>query len=854
MDKRIAIPSGLAIMVALAVVGMLSFIGIMGSDPAEASITTISQNLQGNADLGKLAEPFASPLKATADVTGVTNNAFNTPTIQQTPEDPGSTARYTIKFRTPTALAAGVDDIVFTLDSEFGVPNPLDRLQVSISADSVTGGGAANESVAPLGVTVDFVGTEGDEPEITITVGDMDTSDNSGGNGIDALANVTVIIRQAAGVSNPTEQGFDSWEIHTTQDTTKVKTSDEDAIVANKSKGPFTPAIIDFSSVGEGRGGSTTAVAKGFEGGTDVTFWRDTDADGVRDTGEIDLCNVRATSGDIATCDLTINNPPFVPGFGTDCTGAFSSNALTAASISACNYINAVDGENRTSSRRNQTDIDRQKISLDGSVTVSPAEGNPGDTVTVQVKDYTAGALTSVQLGGTAITTNSSGAAITTETVPASGELNFTIKIPDGVPTGKQTLFVVNAGTDKDTDIIVGAAGLIPTPSTVVANQRVSIIGTGFSEGGTATINKASDGSSVTIGGETIHTSKINDGSSVTIDNGGGFSTSIDLPVTTATSSEGARELKIVDSNGREGKVDLIFPEPAISISPEEGRVSTNVTVSGTGFAAKNNDGNSISIEVSYESTSGGTNTATATPDSGGNWQVTLQVPSDAAIPSTNTVKAEYDLFTANTTSTKSGTKAITTVTHRVPRAVINVDTLSGPPGTEVSVDAVGFKRFTPVVTLEVGGIDVTPSPKPSTDANGSASFSFLIPGTDTGVQTIELDVGGTTASVGFTVTDSSGFGDGVVTPIEDALAPLFEDDSLDRAFFFNNVTKEWNFFINEDAFSSANDLDEIPSGQPVWIKVTQDKSVELNSKTFDLTCVNPGTPEEDCWNLIVFP
>jgi hypothetical protein len=309
----------------------------------------------------------------------------------------------------------------------------------------------------------------------------------------------------------------------------------------------------------------------------------------------------------------------------------------------------------------------------------------------------------------------------------------------------------------------------------------------------------------------------------------------------------------MTDSNGRVGKVDLVFPEPSITITPEEGLVSSNVTVRGKAFAAKNNDGNSVSITVEYDAGSGGSNSATATPNSNGDWEVTLQVPSDAPIPSTNTVKAEYDLFTANTASTKSGSSAITTVTHRVPRATIEVDRLSGPPGTEVSVTASGFKRFTPVTTLKVGTIEVTPSPKPSTGSNGQATFTFIIPGSDTGVQTIELNVGGTTASVGFTVTDASGV-TGVVTPISDALEPLFADDSLDRAFFFNNVTKEWDFHINDSAFSSANTLNEVASGQPLWIKVTGDKNAELNGSLFDLTCVNPGTPEEDCWNLIVFP
>jgi len=861
MDKRIAVPAGLAIMVALAVVGMMAIFGYTATSTAEASISEISQDLQGKVDLAKFEQPFSSPLvAATADVTGTAGNIWNGPSIQQTPEDPGSNARYTFKFRTDDTLANGVDDIIILWDSEFGIPTTIDRSHISISADTVTNGGSANESVAPINVTTELVGTEGDEPQITITVGDMDTSDGTGGNGILAGADVTLVIRQTAGITNPTEEGKDHVKLSTSQDSTVIKTTDEDLLVADAQGGMYTPAIIDFNSLGEGRGGEVTAVAKGFEGGTGITFWRDVNADGVRDPAEIDLCTVEVASSDVATCDFAINNPPFTAGTGTDCTGAFSSNALTAASVSACNFINAIDGDvtPRSSTIRNQADLDRQTMELKPSVSASPNEGNPGDTLTIQLKDYVAGALVAITIGGVNITTNADGDAITTETVPSSGELSFTIKIPDGIPTGTQKMEIEGASTE-DLKITVGSASLTPTPSTVVPNQRVSIIGSGFSDGGAATINypgtsTATDASVVTIGGETIHFSKINDGASISIDDGGGFSASIDLPVTSSTTDGGTRELKIKDSGGRIGKVNLVFSDPSITISPEEGQVSTNVTVSGKNFAAKNNDGNSISITVSYDAgTAGGTNTATATPNSNGDWAVTVQVPSDAPIPSTNTVKASYGLYTANTASTSSGSDSITTVTHKVPRAAISADMLSGGPGTEVTVTATGFKRFTPVTTLKVGTIEVTPSPKPSTGVDGGVSFSFIIPGSDTGVQTIELDVGGTTASVGFTVTDASGV-TGVVTAIETALAPLFDNGTLDRAFFFNNVTKDWNFYINDAAFSDANDLDEVSSDQPIWIKVTGDTNVELNGTSTDLTCVNPGTSEEDCWNLIVFP
>jgi hypothetical protein len=342
----------------------------------------------------------------------------------------------------------------------------------------------------------------------------------------------------------------------------------------------------------------------------------------------------------------------------------------------------------------------------------------------------------------------------------------------------------------------------------------------------------------MTIGGEQIHRTKINDGAKITIDNGGTWSASIDLPITSATTTEGPRELKVTDCRGREGKFELIFPDQVIILDPLEGRVSSDVKVKGTGFAAKNNDGNSTTIEVTYDAGAAGSNSSTVTPDSGGNWEVVVQVPSDAAIPSTNTVKAEFDLYTANTDSTKSGTKSITTVTHRVPQAKIELDKTSGPPGTTVSLKAIGFKRFTPVKTLEVGDIDVTPSPKPSTDALGSANIQFVIPGADTGIQTVELDIGGTTGSLGFTVTSLTAppTGPSPTTPIAigDALSTPLGADFV-RAFNFNNQTKVWTFNDPRPEFASINTLTAVNGGLVYWINVANDKTITFCGKSITL-------------------
>ena len=775
-------------------------------------------------------------------------SGLNVISVRRNPDDPGAAATFIVEFQTPNALLASRDFIIFTLDEEFYVPNDLEVNQVSISADAVVlgNGTVPSQSVAPQEVMVNFAGASSNKPEITLVVPDMDSSDGTGSNGIAAGANVTVIFHQAAGITNPTESGKDPFKIRVTND--GIDPGADNDVKVNI----VTPSIVELSSTSESRSNVITAVARGFDGGKTVTFWRDADGNGVRDAGETDLCSVRAASDNTASCDFIVQNLPFVAGTGNDCSGTFTDDTLDAGSISGCNYVNASDSDRRTASQRSQDDLNRQIFNLEGLVSVSPGEGNPGDTITVQLKDYPAGALVAVDLAGVSIPTNTDGAAITSEIVPASGEHNFTIKIPNGVASGTQILTVEGqGGAVEDNNIVVGGAMLFPYPATVVPNQRLSLSGAGFTKGGLATINETGDGSSITIGGEVIHPSRINGGAPIKVSNAGNWSAFIDLPVTPATTTGGARKLKVVDSGGRQGIIEISFPQRQITVVPAEGRVNANVLVKGTGFAAQNNHGNSITIRVSYASAGAETSTATATPDYAGNWTAILQVPRDAAIPSTNTITAEVDLFQVSSPDAKSGATLVTTATHQVPRAQITLNRVSGLPGSKVTLIAQGFKQFTPVDTLRVGNVDLTPSPRPSTDGDGSAIFEFMVPGLEVGVQTVQLHVGGITASAGFFVTDSS-VADADLANVELALKNA--SGRLERAFLFNDLSNEWQFFDTRKAFAEANTLSRIPSGAPLWLKVTQNVQFGINGQFFDLTCANRGTDEEDGWNLIVVP
>ena len=813
MDKRFVMPFGFALMLTLAVIGTLALFNLTAVSPAEASIKDTSNNTRVNLD----------PLKVSSAPSTLTV-ADNAVTVN--PNDPGALTRLEARFQTGAGaandLVNGVDTIVLRFEDDFQVPPSIDRNNVTMTATQVTGTGAvsgsANVAVAPQVVTVDFVGPENNEPEITITVPDMDPGDNTGGNGIAGGATVNVIFAQAAGIRNPTEGKAGGYfpRISTSKETTPVES---DVVI---------PFIVELDTAADPRNTEVTLVGRGFRNATTTTFWRDADGDGTRDGGELDLCSAVTGNDDVVTCTFTVTNPPFAPGTGTDCSFGALNN---------CNYINAIDGRNNKSTQRNQADIDQQTFELEGQVTASPSTADPGDTITIQLRDFPQGNVDRVTVGGVPV-------AGVNETVPVSGEVNFTIDVPNGVPTGTQALAVVEpvTGETRRTNIEVGGATLIPTPNEVVPNQRITLIGTGFTEGGAATINANQANTGITIGGQMVSREDINEGQTIQIDNGGNWSASLDIPVLSSTTVGGPRELKVVDSAGRDGTVMITFPERQLTLTPQEARVGSNVTIRGTGFPGRI-QGESVSVEILYDAAAGD-RTTTATPDASGNFSVTLQVPLEAGIPSTNTVRATF--------TDDSGIEVVTTVPHEVPRASITIEPTSGPAGTEVTLTATGFRRFTPVTNIDVGGTDVTPLPRPSTDANGNVTFTFVVPGLETGTQTVEMDVRNVTGSAGFTVTEGDeGAAGGATANIAQAVQPL--GDNLVRMFRFNNTTKEWTFHDPRPEFADANTLDQIVEGQPYWIRVTENQTVELNGETRNLTCVNPGTPQEDCWNLIVW-
>ena len=133
--------------------------------------------------------------------------------------------------------------------------------------------------------------------------------------------------------------------------------------------------------------------------------------------------------------------------------------------------------------------------------------------------------------------------------------------------------------------------------------------------------------------------------------------------------------------------------------------------------------------------------------------------------------------------------------------------------GSRITISGEGFKSFVPISLVKIGTLDVTPAPKPSTDGNGMMSFDVLIPGLDVGIQTIEVDVGRTTASTGFTVTES-GINPGDIKEVVPALEDL--GDNFVNIWHFNNDTKAWSFYDGEE----GSDLTHLITGETYLMQI----------------------------------
>ena len=178
------------------------------------------------------------------------------------------------------------------------------------------------------------------------------------------------------------------------------------------------------------------------------------------------------------------------------------------------------------------------------------------------------------------------------------------------------------------------ATTLSVTPQNAIPNQRVTLLGSGFTPvatsggaGPSGAHQITGSGGSLIAVGQTILVSP-NVTYPINFDANGNWTALIILPVTAEVVAGGPVTIRVVDDQGLMRTTQITIKTPGISLDPASGRANTTFTVTGNDFPASNTaTGVGSQVIISY----GGTIQKLVSADAGGRFLVTVEVP--AGIP-----------------------------------------------------------------------------------------------------------------------------------------------------------------------------------------------------------------------------
>jgi len=702
--------------------------------------------------------------------------------ITASPGAPGDTSTIKIKFETDEALRGNADEIWVAFDAKYGIPATIAKTSISIASGQTTGGVSnplidptiaeqtAADSPLSVGDTVVKIAIGDTEPATTGSVEDLDV--NTGAN------DHIITFASSAGVTLPTlaatqriwlskDQGT-SWSSVGTDGSTAVATAAGTNAIA-------VDETLTLSSSSGARGKAVTATGKGFTGTGNVTLWIDSDSGNDIDTSEYIIASDIATSGGAFEYEFT-----------TD-----TNFPLTATNI------NAMGGDG------NKVTVNVPTWDAYGSITLDKTEVARGASLKVTSVDHLAGDITVISIGGVSQTLPSD------VTIAADTDEGFSITVSATTPLGKQKILMTSGGEGtRYTTVTITGAPVTVSPATAVAGQEVTVTGTGFT--------KSSNLTSITVGGQTVtYTSSGGLDTSTTIatgvdtDSSGNFSTSFLVPDTSTTRTAGDHKILVTDDGSLTGEVFMTAPGRTITLSDDSSKRASEVTVSGTGYEAKG------TVALTYLSGTTTTSLGSATADSYGDFTKVVTIPNTPSIPSTNTITGAIS---------GGGSK---TATHKIPASAITLDVSEQSTGESITITGAGFPAYATVGTMTIGGLDVKPTPAPSTDVDGGFSSTVMVPGLVAGSHNVSVTASSVTGSVSLKVVATTAAVVAASTATEDVFADSIAADNLVRVWKFSNADQSWSFYDPREAFAAANTLTDTVSGDIVWVNVEADEEFQ---------------------------
>ena len=395
----------------------------------------------------------------------------------------------------------------------------------------------------------------------------------------------------------------------------------------------------------------------------------------------------------------------------------------------------------------------------------------------------------------------------------------------------------VGEGTSKQTgakNMTIGGLPLEFDPAVAVPGQQIIIRGKGFTPGaGIATIEI---GRHLEVGGNRVlayNTTGTNppvrpvpDGgyekldandvissgnvTKIVVNNNGEWVGSIRIPTNVASIGTSVQvRVREGDGNNRTAVKDIEIRKPALELDPTSGRPGSALTIKGKGFTAEG------TVLISYD----GQIVTSVNADTTGRFEIPTQVPIDADVGVTE-IPVSGQLAIPTGDEEKWAPKTATAL-HEVPPGTLSVSPEGGAPGTSIIVTGEAFKAYTPLLSLTIGGLNVLSEASVNTDVNGDFSRTVVVPPLREGIHSIVVEQqgrGGTTNrdTIAFTVGDIGP----ITRPSAEAFADLIAVDNLIVVWYFDNATKAWSFYDPRPEVAPAVDLNEVTSGDIVWIQV----------------------------------
>jgi len=773
MKTKIATTSGLALMLALGIFGTMLALGLF------------------------------SPLTARADV--------DITSVTVTPSTPGATATISVTFDTTKTVQQG-QAITVTFDKSYGVPDTISKDAIVIVTAQTTGG-SSNPTIDPAINTCTANTTDGcsgsGDVQVLITLNDT----VPGTTGIQNLFPATGHIIQfspLAGITIPTSAsatGHDVWITTTSEPSEIAAYTDQDITISR---------VLSLSATSGAIGSSVTLTGRAYSGTGTATVWID-NGDGTGGVAQDGILNGTET---IIASGVSVSGGVFEAVFVVDSNFIVGSNVINAVDGTGAPAGSVASGAGCTiSCPADVTYTLRGRVSLDKSTVAR------GETIQIQLREYTNAAVTRVRFGG--VDADLSGLSAS-QLLVANNTLDLTVTVPTTTPLGTQEVRVLGPET-RTTSVEITGVPTEVSPDEAVALQEVTVSASGFTGGATV--------STITVQGINVPT--LSSGSAVTtvaMDNSGNMIATFKIPNDETTRTPGNQTIRITGSGSRLGEVNLTTPARELVLLTTESRRGSTVDFTGTGFLAE------ATVTISYRTLANTVTTVTA--DTAGNITGSFLVPSTAAnapIPSTNTVTATISC-TAGTPTGNICTQVTASGTHKVPGASIEVAPGESSSGETIVITGAGFPGFVALATLTIGGVPAMPTPAPATDVAGSFEATILVPQLGVGTQAVVVASGGTSANTPLVLVTAPVVVEEVVEEVVEPSAPevAFEElitaDVLVRVWRFDASTQTeaplygWSLFDPRDiqAVIDANTLASVEDNQFMWIGVTEETTVNL--------------------------